>query len=78
MSAIGITFACGHQGQASATADAAPVCHCGERQIRRVVARAPRFVGTCTGPYCETKAVDPAVVDLAPAGPLKLKPQHQE
>lgn len=74
---ITVSFACGHRGTVSEAAEAAPVCHCGERQVRRVAARAPRFVGACSGPYCETKTVEPATVNLASAGPLKLKPQEE-
>ena len=59
----------------SETATTTPVCACGETQVVRVKARAPRFRGACSGPYCETVALEPGVVDLAPKGPLPLKPQ---
>ena len=70
---ITVTFACGHTGQVSETSQAVPVCGCGERGLARVKSRAPRFVGACSGPYCETKTIDPAVVDLTTKGSLKLK-----
>lgn len=70
---ISVTFVCGHTGSVSETAQAAPTCGCGEQQVRRVAARAPRFIGACSGPYCETRMLEPAVVNVAPAGPLTLK-----
>ena len=68
-----VRFACGHEAPVSLTASSVPTCGCGETRIARTFARAPRFTGACSGPYCETKAVDPVVVDLTSAGPLKLK-----
>lgn len=73
---IAVRFACGHKSEVGASAEATPTCGCGETRIVRTMARAPRFVGACSGPYCETQAVDPAVVDLTTAGPLKLTPQE--
>ena len=70
-----VRFRCGHDGHVSETADAAPICVCGERQVTRVFARPPRFRGACSGPYAETKALDPAVVNVAPGGSLPLKPE---
>ena len=70
---IQVTFRCGHAGTVSETAVTAPVCGCGETQVVRTVARAPRFRGTCTGPYAETVALDPGVVNVAPSGPLRIK-----
>lgn len=70
---ITVTFSCGHAGQISETAQTPPRCHCGETQVRRTQARAPRFVGACSGPYAETKAVDPGSVNLTTAGPLTIK-----
>lgn len=58
----------------SETADSPPVCpQCGERTVARTFARAPRFRGACSGPYAETVAVEPGVVNVATAGPLRLK-----
>jgi hypothetical protein len=75
--AITVTFACGHRQEVAATADAAPIClTCGDHRVTRTKARAPRFVGACQGPYCETKVFEPAIVNVAPAGPLKLKEQE--
>ena len=72
---ITVRFACGHVGQVSATSDAMPVCRdCGHTQIARVKARAPRFVGACSGPYAETTMLEAVTVNLAPKGPLTLKP----
>ena len=74
---IRVRFACGHGGTVSEKATTTPVCPCGETRITRVVARAPRFRGACSGPYCETVALEPGVVDLAPKGPLPLKLQEE-
>lgn len=71
---IKIRFSCGHEGQLSDSIQTTPVCPCGERQIAFVQpSRPPRFVGTCSGPYAEFKALDPGIVNVAPSGPLKLK-----
>jgi hypothetical protein len=67
-----VRFACGHEGRVSETAVTAPVCGCGEMQIVRTTARAPRFRGACVGPYAETVAIDPGIVNVAPGGPLKI------
>jgi hypothetical protein len=70
---ITVRFKCGHGGQVSETADSAPVCQiCGETQVTRTVARAPHFRGTCSGPYAETVALDPGIVNVAPGGALKI------
>ena len=69
---IRLRFACGHDAVVSETVEA-PSCGCGETQIARTFAPAPRFRGACSGPYCETRTVDPAVVDLTTAGPLIIK-----
>ena len=70
---IRVRFACGHEGQVSETVDAPPVCtQCGERTVMRTHARAPRFRGACSGPYAETMAIEPGVVNVAPGGPLKI------
>ena len=68
-----IRFACGHQVMLGDNPNGTPICTCGETRIQGVHARAPRFTGTCTGPYAEFKNLAPAVVNLAPAGPLVLK-----
>ena len=70
---ITVRFACGHSGQVKETAASHPVCYCGETQVTRTQARAPRFVGTCTGPYAETKALEPGIVNVASSGSLILK-----
>ena len=70
---IEITFACGHRGTVSVNADAHPVCPCGETRVTHTKARAPVFRGVATGPYCETKAMDPGIVNVAPGGSLPLK-----
>jgi hypothetical protein len=76
---IALRFTCGHAGSASPNAATAPVCgQCGETRIAHVKARAPRFTGTCTGPYAEYKALEPGGVDVTTAGPLRLKPQESE
>lgn len=67
-------FGCGHEGQIAETAASVPVCaECGDKRVSRTKARAPRFVGACSGPYAESKALDAAVVNLAPSGALNLK-----
>lgn len=68
-----IRFACGHAVTLGDNPSGAPVCDCGETRIQAVKARAPRFTGACSGPYAEFKNLGPAVVNLAPAGPLTLK-----
>lgn len=57
-----------------------PTCPCGETRLTYVKPRRmPRFVGACTGPYAESRGVEPATVDVAPGGPLRLKdPAAQE
>ena len=72
---IQVRFACGHS-RAVGLNQSDPVCQeCGDRTVRRVQARAPRFVGVATGPYCETQALGAVEVNLAPKGPLTLKEQ---
>ena len=72
-----ITFRCGHQTELPRDVAAAPRCKCGERVVSRVEGAVPRFVGTCRGPYAETTDMPGAVVDLAPAGPLRLTPPKE-
>lgn len=69
-----IQFACGHSAQIGDNPSAVPVCACGERRIQHVKVRPPRFVGACSGPYAEYRNLSPAVVNVAPGGPLTLKP----
>ena len=72
---IQLTFACGHQ--ATTNGSTVPVCPtCGNTQVQAVKARAPRFVGVATGPYCETKPLDAIPVNLATKGPLILKAEE--
>lgn len=72
---ITVTFACGHSQGVLETAASAPRCAvCQESQVRQTVARPPKFRGVATGPYAEYQAnAAPAVVNVAPAGPLPLK-----
>lgn len=71
---IAIRYKCGHSGQLNEQFNGSPVCPCGESQIVWVKpSRAPRFTGACTGPFATHSHMDPAVVNLAPAGPLKVK-----
>jgi hypothetical protein len=72
-----VEFRCGHTLDLPRNVAAAPVCPCGERIVSRVSGAVPRFVGTCSGPYAETQALEPAMVDVAPAGPLRLKPPKE-
>lgn len=67
-----ITFACGHHTTIGDNPSGPPVCACGERRIQHVKARPPRFTGACSGPYAEFKNLGPAVVNLAPGGPLTI------
>lgn len=72
---ITIRFACGHQAQVEETKSDPPVCGCGERRVQAVAARAVRFTGACTGPYAETRLMEPLAVSLAER-PLVLKEQQ--
>ena len=56
---ITVRFACGHQSEVSERLEAAPRCRCGETRVVSTQARAPRFTGAVTGPYAETKSVEP-------------------
>lgn len=74
---ITVTFACGHSVSVSESGDWRAVCGaCGDNRVSRVKARAPRFVGTVSGPYCETKGLEPGMVNVAPGGSLNLKPME--
>lgn len=73
---IEVVFACGHRAQIGINSASTPVCGCGEARIARTKVRPPTFRGACAGPYAETCAVDPALVNVAPAGALPLKPQE--
>lgn len=71
-----VSFGCGHGVDLPDNTVTAPTCpQCGAQTIARVQVRAPRFVGACRGPYAETKALEPAVVNVAPGGSLTLKAQ---
>ena len=72
---IAVRFACGHEIKIGENGNSTPVCPCGEKRVSSVQARPPSFSGACRGPYAVTKSVTPAVVNLASAGPLKLKEQ---
>ena len=67
-----VTYACGHTADVGENPSAAPVCGCGETRIQRTQARAPRFRGSCSGPYAEFVNLGPATVNLAPGGPLTI------
>lgn len=76
---ITLTMKCGHRMQVDPDRVHRPSCpQCGETVVARVQAPAPTFVGTVTGPLSETKYMEPAHVDLAPGGPLKLRDQETE
>lgn len=74
---ITVRFVCGHAATVGLSQVVDPVCpSCGETRVARTSAPPPRFRGMCSGPYAETAAVDPAVVNLAPKGALTLKQQE--
>ncbi len=70
---VTVRFACEHELKVGDNPAATPQCSCGEKRVTRVHAPPPRFSGACSGPYAVMKAVTPAVVNLASAGPLRLK-----
>lgn len=70
-----VTFACGHKAEIPETASLPPQCGCGEKRVQAVKARAPRFVGACSGPHTEFRNLADVTVNLAPGGALNLKPQ---
>ena len=71
---ISIRYKCGHDGQLNEQFNGAPCCPCGETEIVFVrPSRMPRFTGACTGPYATHTSLEPAVVNVAPSGPLRLK-----
>jgi hypothetical protein len=71
---IDIRYKCGHSGQLNEQFNGTPICPCGETQIVFVKpSRMPRFTGACTGPYAAFAPLEPAVVNVAPAGPLVIK-----
>lgn len=72
-----ITFGCGHTADMGDNPSGSPVCACGDRRVTHVKARAPRFVGACTGPMAEFKNLGPATVSVAPGGSLALKPAKE-
>lgn len=76
---IEIRFRCGHTLRVDPDRVQRPSClECGETMVARVQAPPPRFVGTVTGPLAETKHMEPAHVDLAPGGALRLKSPDKE
>lgn len=76
---ITLTFRCGHRMQVDPVRVHRPSCpQCGETIVARVQAPVPTFVGTVTGPFAQTKHMEPAHVDLAPGGPLALKSPDKE
>jgi len=72
-----VTFRCGHRVDVLPSFSVTPVCGCGERVVARVAGARPRFTGACAGPFAETRAVEPAVVNVAAGSPLKLKPPKE-
>jgi DNA-directed RNA polymerase subunit RPC12/RpoP len=76
---IDIRYKCGTAGQLNEQFNGTPVCpHCGTTEIVFVKPpRMPRFTGACTGPYATHSHADPAVVNVAPAGPLVIKEGKQ-
>lgn len=72
---IRVRFDCGHEVEVNEQVNAFPVCAvCGAIRITRVdPRRLPRFVGTCQGPLAEERPMTPGTVNVAPAGPLRLK-----
>ena len=74
---IKVRFVCGHSGEVSETATLAPTCGCGETRVARTFASPPRFTGSCSGPYAQMKAMEPGIVNVAPSGPLVLKPPKE-
>lgn len=72
-----VTFRCGHSVILPRNVSVAPRCLCGERVVSRVEGAQPHFTGTCAGPFAETTDLPGAVVDLAPAGPLRLTPPKE-
>lgn len=65
-----VLFKCGHNGQVKDGEE--PRCACGETRVFRSNAKAPRFVGTATGPHVTTRALDPATPTIGDAR-LSLK-----
>ena len=72
-----ITFRCGHQTTLPRDVASARMCECGERIVSRVEGAKPVFRGVCTGPYAETQDLPGTLVDVAPAGRLRLTPPKE-
>ena len=72
-----VTFRCGHAVILPRDTALTPLCYCGERVVSRVDDAEPKFVGTCVGPYAETQDLPGALVDVAPAGRLRLTPPKE-
>jgi hypothetical protein len=59
MSSITVRFRCGHAFALDASVNGHPTCPtCGETQVSRTTAPAPRFTGFCQGPSAESKRLD--------------------
>ena len=54
---IAVTFACGHASKLDDTAALAVCPECGERRVRAVKARAPKFRGVCLGPHAKFESL---------------------
>lgn len=70
---ITIRFACGHRAEFDAALAQKPRCpECGETQIRRLKAPAPRFTGMVSGP-CATYTTSAPIAVSVTSQPLTLK-----
>lgn len=76
---IEVRFLCDHTLAMGDKVDASPRCPvCGETKVRSVKPnRLPRFTGTVTGPMAEFKGLEPGVVNVATAGPLRLREESK-
>jgi hypothetical protein len=59
---ITITFLCGHTREMTGNEAGELCCGCGERQVTKIDAPAPRFTGHVQGPHAEFKNLDPQPV----------------
>ena len=60
---ITIIFKCGHIHTFTGD-ESVPICHCGERIMMNVNARAPRFRGLANGPCAQYEELPPEPVTL--------------
>lgn len=59
---VTVTFLCGHTRQMTGAETGDLVCGCGERQVTKIDAPDPHFIGHVTGPHAEFKNLDPQPV----------------